>query len=662
MCEKCANDRVRLEQELDFSARRGLFRGVGVEQTDAYSTRDQGATHVLAIHADDALRSEALRLEERFCGLAAAGARRRVDPGQLCQVLPIVSLSGGDRAAGCHQQDLELRDLARCQIRIGLARMIVKAGVEAAVANAGQDLLRGAVFESNLHSRLPFRHDGEQLSDHFVVRVAACSETEPAHELSCAPRSLRHQFLMSGERLLRFEEETLPVGRQAHASRSALEEAESKDLFDGLDVRAHGRLAQMQELGGARNAALTSDDNEGFQLINVHGCLLALGEASASIESVRTRTCSVLGPMPWVLAGALLAGSCGGSTSAHPHTTGGVGATGAGGSGAALAVGGGGTDAGASGKGQAPAGGDSSFGAADAAGTSSTGGQSGGEGGAGESPGVAGEGGAPVQIGSVGQIEAGGSHTCALSTSGSITCWGSDGSGEAQAPPGGGFKQLALGQNYSCALRDDATVTCWGNDGDNRFEIVMQVGATTLDATRRAICAVLEGGLADCWGDNIANIFDQVDEPPLTAVGASLLRVCGLTELGGISCWGVAVTLPSADDYVALSVGEFTVCGLHRDGTLSCGYDRDGIEAPPPYSDFVQVSAGAEYVCALRVSGKVVCWGLDALGEAQAPEEADFTWVSAGKYHTCALRTDGKAVCWGSNSAGQLEPIGDFKP
>ena len=60
-------------------------------------------------------------------------------------------------------------------------------------------------------------------------------------------------------------------------------------------------------------------------------------------------------------------------------------------------------------------------------------------------------------------ITAGSNHSCALRTDATITCWGSNNHGRADAPTGQ-YTAITAGRGHSCALRTDGAVTCWGSE------------------------------------------------------------------------------------------------------------------------------------------------------------------------------------------------------
>ena len=97
---------------------------------------------------------------------------------------------------------------------------------------------------------------------------------------------------------------------------------------------------------------------------------------------------------------------------------------------------------------------------------------------------------------------------------------------------------------------------------------------------------------------------------------------------------------------------------------------------PAFLSDAVEIDTSGHFVCAVRASGQVVCWGenLNAqLGinppvDGGAPDAGTAfssrgivvpgvtgaTHVAAGYQHACAVVAGGGVWCWGANTVGQL--------
>lgn len=80
----------------------------------------------------------------------------------------------------------------------------------------------------------------------------------------------------------------------------------------------------------------------------------------------------------------------------------------------------------------------------------------------------------------------------------------------------------------------------------------------------------------------------------------------------------------------------------------------------------LMVSAAERYACALRVGGRVRCWGLNEdrqLGDGTATDRvrpvtvkgvSGATQIAVGDHHACALLLTGHVRCWGDNSYKQL--------
>ena len=301
-------------------------------------------------------------------------------------------------------------------------------------------------------------------------------------------------------------------------------------------------------------------------------------------------------------------------------------------------------------------------------------------------------------------------HSCALNTAGHIKCWGSNRSGETDAPEGV-YTAIAAAFD-SCALRADGTVTCWGagsSENRNRYLSTLanftslSVGGNGCGVTtdRSILCwgpsSVLDGvpdgdftavtihrdlacglrtdGTVTCWGDNIQSSV-QTSGPigapagTFTAVSAGTGYACGLRTDGTVTCWGPnTVEAPEAPTgtFTALG-GSGTTCGLHANNTLSCwsctlrsDNTFECSELGHPSGTFAAVTSSYGHRCALRTDATITCWGgYNQFGEIEAPGST-FTAVTSGRSHACGLHSDAHITCWGYGPEGPIDaPGGTF--
>ena len=121
-------------------------------------------------------------------------------------------------------------------------------------------------------------------------------------------------------------------------------------------------------------------------------------------------------------------------------------------------------------------------------------------------------------------VAVGTDHTCAISTDGSVSCWGDDTLGQLQAP-GGHFTEIATTDDQTCGLRPDGQAECWGG---------MQT------------CGLHPDGQLWCGGDDLGHRTYPL-AGPLTNLDAGSLDAgsrdfCALRPDGTIVCWGATDT------------------------------------------------------------------------------------------------------------------------
>lgn len=188
-----------------------------------------------------------------------------------------------------------------------------------------------------------------------------------------------------------------------------------------------------------------------------------------------------------------------------------------------------------------------------------------------ESPAVADD----VDVGGpVVQLVVGARHRCVLLDSGAVRCWGENwggtlGLGHTETigddePPaaagdvdvGADVVQIAAGANHTCALTTTGSVRCWGDN------VYGQLGYADCMATE--------------WGDPSCNVGD--DETPASKgdvdLGGTVTRIfaggdhtCALLDTGAIRCWG-------ANNYGQLGYGTCPATGEYDDLTCSIGDDE----------------------------------------------------------------------------------------
>ncbi len=335
------------------------------------------------------------------------------------------------------------------------------------------------------------------------------------------------------------------------------------------------------------------------------------------------------------------------------------------------------------------------------------------------------------------QVSAGGTHTCAVTGIGGAQCWGESGRGQlgnntrtySSLPVdvsglASGVKQVSTGNEHSCALTVSGGVKCWGYNrsgqlgiGSELFQSLVPVDVSGLASGVKSVaaggyftCALMETGGVKCWGENLSGSLGigstvqsriPVDVTGLSSnvvmLSAGLRHVCALLNSGHVKCWGgnyagaigdgtsgtdrtTPVDVQGLSNVKSIAAGGYHTCALLENGGVKCWGDNRGaigdgttdtrllpVDVIGMTGNVQAVTAGSGYTCALTDGGAVMCWGMNYSGQigngtlentvtatTTLSLEAGVTALSAGSGHACALLNSGAIRCWGSDGYGEL--------
>lgn len=278
------------------------------------------------------------------------------------------------------------------------------------------------------------------------------------------------------------------------------------------------------------------------------------------------------------------------------------------------------------------------------------------------------------------RIAASGGHGCLVRSSGRVTCWGKNDSGQlgdgSTTTPSGAVRveglesaaAVSVGHRSTCAVTDGGAVSCWGannygevGDGttDSRSTPTeVLTGAAQVDVGKGHTCAVMEDGTAKCWGKNS---FGQLGDGSSTQQ-TSPVEVQGLSGVADVAS-GSSRTVAVLNSGAVRAWGFGLIGGGRNKGQNNVPVTVDGI------STATRVAIGYEHACAVLQDGGVTCWGINDDGQlgrgsvaegvtGYEPEEVNgidnAVDVAAGSDHSCALLESGKVSCWGARDKGQV--------
>ncbi|HUK95678.1 MAG TPA: PASTA domain-containing protein [Gaiellaceae bacterium] len=297
---------------------------------------------------------------------------------------------------------------------------------------------------------------------------------------------------------------------------------------------------------------------------------------------------------------------------------------------------------------------------------------------------------APVAVSGLGSgvagVAAGGLHTCAITRTGGVACWGANHSGQlgdgttddrlapvVVSDVGSGVTEIAAGASHTCALTGAGGVDCWGGNGNGQLGdgttndhhvpggVQGLVGLAYAVAAGGAHSCAITGPQRTvvCWGANgQGQLGDGTGLDKHMPAYAQALGEAGVVAGDAHTC-----TFPTGGPYLACF-------GAGGHGQLGYGGTANFL-SPIAVVAFMQgvlaVAAGGNHTCAITPAHGVECWGANdhgQLGDGTTTERhqpvavsgltSGVATIAAGFSHTCALRTTGTILCWGYNGQGQL--------
>jgi len=277
------------------------------------------------------------------------------------------------------------------------------------------------------------------------------------------------------------------------------------------------------------------------------------------------------------------------------------------------------------------------------------------------------------------QLALGETHTCAVTTTGGVMCWGANesfqlgnGTSTDSSTPvaavglSSGVRSVSVGSWHSCALTTAGGVKCWGWAGDGALgrgdqtdsAVPVDVpgltsGVTSLSVRYESNCAVVSGNVK-CWGagrdGQMGNgAYDNQYSPVLvtglsgaTSVSTGQSHACALLSGGTVMCWGQGSTGALGDGTTTSKAVPVAVTGL---------------------TGVTKLEAGNWNTCVLTTSSRA-CWGDNRFGqygdntttESYTPRFINdgARAIYGGDTHSCLVTSAGTARCYGNNYSGQL--------
>ncbi|MCL2825641.1 MAG: hypothetical protein FWD57_16735, partial [Polyangiaceae bacterium] len=269
-------------------------------------------------------------------------------------------------------------------------------------------------------------------------------------------------------------------------------------------------------------------------------------------------------------------------------------------------------------------------------------------------------------------ISAGGGHSCAVTSAGSVECWGQhifmqffeeETISDLNAVPAqvlgpeSGAVAVSSGYGHACALTSAGGAMCWGwnfsgqlGDGtriDNETPqtvLGLEAGVLAVTGGTYFSCAISSELGTVCWAniDGFGTVLDPVWyqvtglEPGVAMISSGYRTTCVIGSVGEAMCWG---------DNSSGQIGDDGKCVIEEFSATSQNGHRQGLPQKSRSYDYSQSVNGTDTVRPLDL--------YDDCYREQPTQvsglESGVTGISVGNCGACAVTSGGAVMCWGCN-------------
>ncbi|MGH7693819.1 MAG: RCC1 domain-containing protein, partial [Gemmatimonadaceae bacterium] len=234
-------------------------------------------------------------------------------------------------------------------------------------------------------------------------------------------------------------------------------------------------------------------------------------------------------------------------------------------------------------------------------------------------------------------LVAGWFHTCGLTSSGDVYCWGDNSVGQAGDGSVRSAPERFAGSPHPVPTR-----------------VVGSIAFSSIAAALTTTCGMSTTGEIHCWGENSMGTLGRVVDSRCRTFYEDYPDI--YVE-GDNPCSTSPVRVVTAGAATSIAGAGLGICAVLATRELQCwGFGEAPSVVPNALVDQAWVLWSA--VCGLEAGGAVTCWRLPRPFETMRPFGDNLTLVNfatSGR-HTCGLTPGaaGKVYCWGANFEGAL--------